>query len=354
MNVITTTGFDNAFSWQVGYHDFDSSTEIPQFRATIRPLTDNEQYNKVPNSIVLYEETGIRLNSVDNLGNWKFPLATNVSIAGGPYRDYQLVIEAHDSQGNTSAGNRVGTSNETNWSLYPYGYDIISIKNPRQTGVELQNNILTLDSGNGNYITGNSGYRNNAYFDPNGGVAIYFTSGTLNPNLAGGYLYTSTGIFPKAEVLTGCVVPNSYWYNQVSKNRFTFDSNNPIVYHQTAGRILNQNQLGNIDNIISGYVSISFYDKLDEITIEKRNLDISSGLYLSYNVPIYKDASVGRLNLGGSAVIKSITYSGISNPIAGWGVDKFVIASGDSANNPGLTTIVYLDMSFNPGGMWSN
>jgi len=79
--------------------------------------------------------------------------AVNSTIAGGPYRTYQLVIEAHDNQGNTSAGNRVGTSNENGWAAYPYGYDIIAISNPRPTGIEMSNNFATT-----NYYTGGTYY----------------------------------------------------------------------------------------------------------------------------------------------------------------------------------------------------
>ena len=97
MNIITSQKFDNSFTWQVGYHTLQNNEPV-QFRATIRPLTDNEQYNRIPNPTVLYEETGIVLNSSDGLGRWQFPLSVNSTIAGGPYRNYQLVIEAHDSR----------------------------------------------------------------------------------------------------------------------------------------------------------------------------------------------------------------------------------------------------------------
>ncbi len=352
-SIIQSQTFDHSFAWQVGFTNFESSTQPLQFRATVRPLTYFETNNRLPSSTVLYEESGIVLNSADSMGAWDFPLSVNASIAGGPYRDYQVVIEAHDTSGNTSAGNTVGTSDENGWTAYPFGYDIVAIHNPRPTGIELQNNIPTLDSGDGSYIIGNTDYKNTAYVDPNGGVVIYFTSGNLDSDLAGGYLYVSTGTFPKAEVLTGCLVQDSYWYNQVSKTRFDFDPLNPIVYHQNAARILNQNQVGYANNTISGYVSISFYDKLDKEVIDQYGTDISSGLYLSNNAGIYKDAAIGRLILGGSAIIRTVVWPA-SAPCPVNINQKYQLFSGDPAfpDSNGNIALIYIDPAPDSGSYW--
>ena len=81
----------------------------------------------MPSQTILYEQTGITINNVANNGQWSFPIETNAALSGGPYRDYQVVIEAHDVNGNTSAGNIVGTSNEAGWPSFSQGYDIIAV-----------------------------------------------------------------------------------------------------------------------------------------------------------------------------------------------------------------------------------
>ena len=338
MNIITTTGLDNSFMWQVGFHDYDSSTPVPQFRATIRPLTNNEQYNRVPNDTVLYEETGISLNSSDNLGKWDFNLTTNAAIAGGPYRDYQVVIEAHDGQGNTSAGNLVNTSSETSWGLYPYGYDIIAVQNLRQTGIELSNNIPTLDSGNGTLSASMTSNYKTVSHTSNGNVIIQYTSGSFSEDIVGGFIYTSTGQFPKldAEINTG------YWGNVVQKTQFTFDPSDGFINHPTA----NFNARG----APFIYASVSFFDALDKIILDAgRSI---SGLYVSNNALIFSDSSVGTISIGGTNTIGTVRITGSPSTeriitLIGSGT---LISSGfvgPSNNIPDrVTTILYMSSPF--------
>lgn len=332
MTITPISGYDPNFTWQVGYNSLSTINNLQKFRATIRPIAGTEEFSRVPNNIILYEETGISINS-SNQGQWKFGLSTNASISGGPYRDYQVIIEAHDDNGNTSAGNIVGgISNENGWIAYPNGYDIIAITNPRQTGIELQNNIPTYDYSGGNLVTGNNNYLNTSYIGPNGDVTIHFTSGILNSNLVGGYIYVSSGQFPKQETL----LYTGYWSTVVNRGRFDFDPTNPIVYHPTVAK--------NLRNLATGFVSVSFYDNLDSIVIQKQNqIDISTGLYLSNNAVIYNDASIGRLTLGGSMTLQAITYTG-DGTIGGYNsmidfTKASILSSGVSPD--GYTVVIY-------------
>lgn len=386
-NLYTITGFDTKFSWQVGFQKYNLSNQDLQFRATIRPLTNDETYNRIPNDTVLYEETGIVINNADHLGEYTFPLSTNSALAGGPYRNYQLVIEAHDSQGNTSAGNKVGTSSETNWTAYPFGYDIIGVSNPRQTGIELSNNFpttnvdvggirytlitgasdskykisgtagligagtfsgsgvftgnyattnfnftqtglssiqnftgLSLFTGFGSFYLGNTflgsnmvisgtskftgvnyfidtgdicpsrtdDYSTQGFMNGDGGITIRFIDGTFNSDLKGGYLYVSTGRFPK---LDAAINVGNYGAT-VQKTRFSFDPIYQIISAPAgAFKFRGANYV---------YASVSFYDALDELALNNDpNLDISTGLYISNNAILYNDVAVGSMTVGG-------------------------------------------------------
>lgn len=294
----TTTGLDNSFSWQVGYQQYVPNNQNPQFRATIRPLTNEESYNRIPNSAVLYEETGILINNVDNLGTYTFSLATNAAINGGPFRDYQLVIEAHDSQGNTSAGNKVGTSNEDGWTAYPFGYDVVAVSNPRQTGIELSNHIET-----SNYWTGYSGYY---LMEMKGITSTVFTGrSSLYSSINGtgllkgtGFFYvtTGTGLFDNGNFFSGYGVTTSFLFTGTGiafNSSFTGSS-----LFLTSGRYYSGIKNLGDDVIISGtanYTGRYFVYDISEIT-PKRDEGFSSRGYFDGNGAITIYFTDGNFN----------------------------------------------------------
>ena len=338
INIIRDNDLNPIFNWQVGSDGgrYTIDANSLKHRITVRPY--NESLSRVPSTGIYYEATGI-----ENF-NWQFNFNTNIAV--GPLRDYQVVVEVHDDAGMTSAGNTIGQAEadgSLSWINNPQGYDIISIRNPVVTGIELQDNIPTYNTENGDLITGTNNYQNNAYFGPNGDVVIHFSSGLFDSDIVGGYLYTSTGQFPKTEAMQN----TGYWGTKVTKSLFAFDPNYPYVYHPTAGRILNTSTF-NLDNIIYGYMSVSFFDSIDKAILDKGK-DISSGLFISNNALVYKDISIGRMNIGGSTTVQTIKYSGDANPISNWG-NVLVIASGAAS---GITSILYTDI-LDWTGAWSS
>lgn len=335
ITIYQNTGFSPSFNWQVGINNPSLSIDNLTFRATIRPLNGLEQYNRIPSNNILYEETGILINSVTQLGEWSFPLSTNAAISGGPYRDYQVVIEGHDTNGLTSAGNLVGTNNENGWTQFNQGYDIIAITNPRQTGIELSNNLYTQyssttgNTGNlldtGFYLHSGHGYSSLNYMGTHGEINIRYLSGTFNSNIVGGYIYVWTGQFPKLDTLLGI-----NGYDKVYKSQFNFDPNLGYVYHPTAGMPFRGS-----NNV---YVSLSFYDNLDQEAINN-GIDISTGLYLSDNAICYNDIAAGSISIGGMQSIYAYQYTG-NAPATG------VIPTGvnilSSTYYNGITTVLYL------------
>ncbi len=342
MNIIPISGYSPNFSWQVGFNSQNAKNNSQQFRATIRPLNGLEQFTRVPNNVILYEESGIVVNNVTNQGQWSFPLDVNASISGGPYRDYQVVIEAYDFNGNTSAGNSVGgTINEQGWVAYPQGYDIIAITNPRQTGIEMSNNLptqYTINTGIGNTgftLNSGNGYSTLNYMGSHGEINIRYLSGIFDSNIVGGYIYVWTGQFPKYEALLGIS-----GYDSIYKSQFTnFDPNLGYIYHPTAAMPFRGS------NYV--YVSLSFYDNLDQEAIDN-GIDISTGLYLSDNSICYNDIAAGSISIGGLNTLYAIQYSGSSNPTGVIGTGVFIVYSGQYNN---ITSLLYMSRPMSINGL---
>lgn len=332
IDIVPVTGYNPSFSWQVGINSFSNIVSPLQFRATIRPLHGLEDFTRIPSTDVLYEETGIFINTANNQGQWSFPLSVNSLVPGGPYRDYQVVIEAHDDNGNTSAGNLIQQNNENGWASYSQGYDIIAVSNPRQTGIELGNSLSTQYSitDTGFYQnTGNPYYSLN-YMDSNGGINILYLSGIFNSNLVGGYIYSWTGQFPKLETALGIS-----GFEEVSKTRFDFDPNGGHIFHPTAAsKFRGSNHI---------YMSVSFYDNIDGIALDN-GIDISTGLYLSDNAIAYNDISAGSLTIGGFQTISAFQYAGYADPTGLLGAGVQIISSNQSN---GRTSVVYITKPIN-------
>lgn len=328
ITIFPISGYSPSFNWQVG---FSNSLSIPTnnltFRATVRPINGLENFTRVPNSTIYYEETGIIINNATNGGQWTFPLGINASLTGGPYRDYQVIIEAHDSEGNTSAGNLVNTTDEQGWTRFNQGYDIIAISNPRQTGIEMSNNLKTQVTSTNTATTYNSGhgYHTLNYMGTHGEINIRYLSGQFNSNLVGGYIYAWTGQFPKLE--TALRISG---FNQVTKSQFTFDPTVGYVYHPTAAMAFRGSN--------HVYVSLSFYDNLDQEAIDN-GIIISTGLYLSDNAICYNDISAGSISIGGNQSIYSLQYTGSSPATGILGTGATILATQFFGGN---TSVLYL------------
>jgi hypothetical protein len=334
ISVISNNDSSPTFTWQAGKSDnFSVSAEDVYYRATIRPYSDG---GRAPNVDVLYEETGITDTT------WQFTLDKNLQCVGGPVREYQVVIEAHNAAGKTSAGNQIGVTPDVGWNIYPNGFDIIAVENPRFTGFQFKRFVDTPVTGVDDFRTGVSGcFDNFGYIGPNGDIVIEIISGSLPSDLVGGYIYSSTGLFPVYEA----TINTGFGGLSVSKSRFDFNPLNPIIYHPTAAK-----------NLVSGkrgYISISFYDEVDEALLLS-GVNIATGLYVSNHTVLYNQSVVGELNLtsqvssgviGGGITLKNLTWQGDQFPTSYYGytiVDfntATVIASGTV---DGITSIIYM------------
>jgi hypothetical protein len=277
VSVIQSKNLNPIFAWSVGSDDPYATTGTYKYMATVRPGVTN---SRSPGRTVVFRQSGI--TSL----NWAFSLANNLSTSGGPYRNYQVVVEAHSANGKTSAGNQIGSPEANTWHLFPNSYDIIQVSNPRQTGIEFSGAIPTRQSiGMGfSGITGK--HESYVSMTTNGGINVEFTKGVFDADIVGGFLYASSGKFPKNET----AARSGEWGTRgVKRSSFTFNPAFPSIHVPSAA-----------NHILSSptiYASISFYDALDA-GILAAGRELSGAVYMSNNVIIPSSATTTRLGLG--------------------------------------------------------
>ncbi len=329
LTIVTDNDANPIFTWQAGSNNTFLSTGDIKYRATIREWS--AQNSRIPTDNILYQVTGLTDTT------WTFTLDNNLASVSGPVRNYQVVVEAHDSEGNTSAGNKIDVFPDEGWNIFSDGYDILSIQNPRQTGIELSLNVDTQPTLNTGFFKNTGEYKSFQYITDNGDVSIEFTSGQFDADLVGGFMYVSSGRFPKYETQ----LRSGEWATSVTKTNFEF---NPLN-----GQIYRTNAAYNVRMLPFAYISLSFYDEIDQVLLDK-GVDISTGLYLSDNAVIEKNTIGALINGDANIFVGRVTglATSSSDPIItentspGYQVLGYTL--GDS-----YTNIVYVK-----GGVTSN
>jgi hypothetical protein len=323
INLITDNDANPVFTWQNGFENDNSILADLQHRITIRDTDLNG--SRIPTDNIYYEETGV-------IGNtWTFTLEKNISIPEGPLRQYQIVVEAHDDFGNTSAGNTIGTQPDVGWNANSFGYDLLDFNNPRFSGAEMSNNLRTANQGgaedtflglnNGSLLSAQDGnnlliisgsnqtfteaitgdFSTTQWLGPNGEININFLRGQFDMDLVGGFIYVFTGNnFNK----TDAPIPTTEAGSQLVKTEFPFNPLIPQIYAPTAA--------GNFRGLHSVNAAFSLFDSLDNAILQK-GTDISSDLYISNMATISNLPTLGCstiANENGSTTISSITVTG--------------------------------------------
>ena len=331
---IISDSYDPTFTWQV--HSSNATvpfeTDIP-CRITIRAPT--YVAGAAISSEVYYEVSGIVPTNGEYL--YTFFFNTNLASTGGPHRDYDIVVEAHDSSGNTSAGNVLGIYTSEQYASYPGRYDIGTFVNAQQTGIEFGSGIPTPNYSGGPLITGSVNHITTQWLGPNGEVVIVITSGYLSEDLEGGFIYISSGTFPKQEAImaaTGSVATpatgNLYVYRYQFKD---FNPSNAYIYHPTAGM--------HIRGLETGYFSVSFYDTVGAALLEDSMLN-ATGLYLSNNAIITNQPHVGTIAVSETIAIREAmaTKSATDIKMINYGTTESPIYRLVSLDNLGNETII--------------
>ena len=328
VKVISENNLNPKFAWSVGSNNLYATTGLYWYMVTIR---SNPNGSRIPSPTVVRRESGIIPT------NWTFTFDRNIGCSGGPYRDYQVVVEGYSPDGKTSAGNQIGSTETSSWTAYPNGYDIIEISNPRQTGIELSNNIPTRPYiGGGVGFSGITGrHQTTQYMTVNGGIAIDFISGSFDSDLVGGFIYVSSGRFPKQET----AMRSGEWNTAVRRSAFSFYPNYPTIHHPTAAV--------DFRGATRSYISLSFFDAVDAEFV-KQGKDITTGLYMSNNAICESNSYAQSINLGGAAAVYSVRVPGVASSEADTLITNAIPANGKFiaystlAAGGGSTAILYM------------
>lgn len=232
---------DPLFSWQVGHPDPEALKDNTEFRITIRPIS----YTATPNSDIYYEISGYR--PPINNPTYIYSYNQNVAASGGPYRNYDIVVEAHDRQGRTSAGNIITgpRSAVETWSNTD-GFDKISIFNNKPTGI-------WLTTGDETY----NGYQTKQWVDGERNLHIEVISGSIPPSIIGARVFYSIYQFEPSGVYdsTGKFISSGIAQSGVEFSNVLFEDFQDF-------RIKNHYVIPtNIEN--TGFCSVGYFDKYE-------------------------------------------------------------------------------------------
>lgn len=256
---IANDNISPTFSWQVGLNKSVPPPENLYYRVTFR---EPQISSPVPSSNIYYEITGLS-NSY-----YQFLFDTNAALTNGPYKNYEVVVEAHDSRFYTSAGNIIGYGNvqrsENGWIDNPNGYDRVYVYGADSQQVTLA--PANQSSFNNSIDSG----KNYSFVDFNGGVVVLFSNNDVSSGIVGGFIYASTGIFTAQDARTGRldIVRRQFKYNPEERYAMAPAVFNPYLPFST------------------GYMALSVYDSFEREKLLK-NPSLFSGFSLSNVVDIY-------------------------------------------------------------------
>ena len=255
-----------SFIWQMG---LGTTANIPSnlsYRITVRPPT----INNIPSQEIYFTQSGF---SSDDL-KYQFNFTDNynaISNLGneGPFRAYDIVVEAATTGGYSSAGGNFDPNrNPIENGMYsnPYGYDILYVNNPKPLATPLWTGTTTSIIPGTTVPFYSTGKATQQWITQDGEIKIFFTdagntsslSGFFGDDIAGGTLYYSSN----------GVEPISGW-----RNMQTYSNTNPIIA-----------PVGITDNEV--YIAIAPFDDFDIALSESIPNYLATGLNISNSVKI--------------------------------------------------------------------
>lgn len=261
------------YSWQVGINNITNIPSDISYRISIR----SPSINNIPSQEIYYVTTGY----TDINPSYTFTFNNNYnSISNfnnrGPFREYDIVVEAMTSGGFSSAGGNF-ISNGDSFYNNPNGYDILYANNPQPLSIQLY-------TGSSNTVFYQTGKATQQWITQDGEIKIFFSnsgqivplSGFFGDDIAGGTLYYSDSPFTIEEA------QNKVPLNPPSKTINTTDissDTNPIIV-----------PLG-LYNKNSQYIAIAGYDSFDTAFNDYNNNYLVTGIKSSNVVKIQKASS---------------------------------------------------------------
>jgi hypothetical protein len=306
------------YEWQMGIAGASNIPSNIRNRITIR----YPSINNIPSSEVYFSVTGYqspdstyKFNFVDNYTSFSNVTAGKV----GPFRNYDIVVEAMTFDGYSSAGGNFVKDGDAKYNN-ANGYDIFFANNPGPQSI----NLYTGDPTSSFYKTGKATQQ---WITQDGEIKIFFTnsgnmipvSGFFNDDIAGGTLFYSDSPFTIEEAQQKVPVSPS------SKiiNTFGISSNsNPMIA-----------PVGLTNSNIQ-YISIAAYDSFDIGISNQINNWLITGVQCSNVVKIKK--------FGSSQLYQAwIEFDVGKQPDSSWGlIDNW---RSRSFNIDNLTTSLFTD-----------
>lgn len=291
------------FKWQAGLNVLSEDFETNfKYKLTIRQSSNNS----TPSSNIYHTETG----TVNE--EFTFDMDTNAASSSnngtpGPFRTYDVVVEALDDDGNSSAGTNYSNSN---------GYDILKVTNPR-----IQINLTT-----GACLVSDT-YCTEQWFTQDGDVRILFTKFTEIDDSAGGYLYWSYAPFTKDQALGRIPAAST-----ITTKEFT-SIVNPLVIN------------ANITGADVAYIAVAPYDTFDEFLIDD-GVNVKSKLFTSNTVRIEKRGSTSDNVIFHAWVELSVSASSYPNNSINDPVTMGTISNAWRNTSAGVTDIISAAISY--------
>lgn len=265
---------NDAGTWASGIFEDDSPRFVFQAGNVIGLNLDNDyafritirkpNFSNIPSPVIYYEKTGHVFSNI-SFPEYEFDIATNVASTNGPHREFDIVVESMDFNGESSAGGNFLTninSNSQNDSTYsnPNGYDIFYAFNPRPTGY-----FLTPDGGTCIIGPDQSGLIcTEQWISQDGEIVISVSTGELDEDIAGGFVYYNTSDFTEEDARNLA--------NGVQRYEFADVEGATVITAVPS----------NWASVQTGFIALAFYDVFD-VGI---GTDVTTGLYISNTVKV--------------------------------------------------------------------
>ncbi len=245
------------YKWQFGFQGNNNLLANIMYRVSFREPSNNN----IPNNNIYYVETGY-IPQNEGTPSYKFTFAKNTSAIGsinsskGPFREYDVVVEAMTNNWLSSAGGNCLPDALYNNNM---GYDILYSNIPKIT------NILLSDA-----TTKSLSYTTTQSIDAGGNISLTFKNFTYPQDTAGGYIYYSLTPFTSNDVIS--YVRDNINPKGISKFQFIGQLNTilvPAVYN----------------NVSFAYIALSLYDVFDS-AVAGIGTNILPNLFISNTVAI--------------------------------------------------------------------
>ena len=225
------------FLWKfTNTQNTENITTDLSFRVSLRQKSSNS----TPSTNVLFQQTGVK--PISNEGSFQFHITGNVSQFGDStaLRSYDVVVEAHDSAGRSSAGGSFNSAGiETNNFSNTNGFDIIDVDNIKVTPVLTQA---------GNTCTSANQICTEQELSLDKSIKLIFQKNNFEDKTKGGFLYLSTRNFSKNEVQGKTTLPND-----IEVVKFSYNTVVEVISSDAARR--------SADKL---YIAYSLFDIFDE------------------------------------------------------------------------------------------